>query len=63
MPIHFEPPDRRPVWPGHVQDYRAEQIAALEAQISALEAIQPPTVTTTAQIAALQAQVAALGVL
>lgn len=60
MPIHFTPPEHHPVWPGHVNDYRMEQIAALQAQIAALEAIQPPTVTTTTQIAALQAQVAAL---
>jgi hypothetical protein len=62
MPGHFEPPIHRPDWPGDVSTYRAEQVAALEAQVGALEAIQPQTATTVAQIAALQVQIAALAV-
>jgi hypothetical protein len=62
MPGHFEPPFHRPEWPGHVESYRVEQVAAIEAQIAALEAVQPQTVTTVAEIAALQARSAALQV-
>lgn len=39
---------------------KSSQIAALQAQVTTLLAVQPPTPAVTAQITALQAQIAAL---